>query len=91
MANESDCTQVLEDSAYVLQDIPSLNNAPLDNFKDGQLVHFQGMIQDMHNPEYYFKSYEVVDTRTGKSNKRCGLYIDGAKCQVITCYCFKCQ
>jgi hypothetical protein len=66
-----------------LKEIPSLNNESLDNFRNGQLVRFQGMLQDMYNPEYYFKKYEVINTKTGAVSSKCGMYIDGAHCQVI--------
>ncbi|XP_014478288.1 PREDICTED: mini-chromosome maintenance complex-binding protein [Dinoponera quadriceps] len=75
--NQSSCQQILED---ILKEIPLLNNVQLHNIKDKQLVRFQGMVQDMYDPEYYFKQYEVRNTRTGESNIRYGIYSDIAHC-----------
>ncbi|XP_011494485.1 PREDICTED: mini-chromosome maintenance complex-binding protein [Ceratosolen solmsi marchali] len=78
--NEENCNKSLEELDK-LQEIPSLNYESLDNFRDGQLVRFQGMLQDMYNPEYYFKKYEVIDTKTGERSSKCGMYIDSARCK----------
>ncbi|XP_024887106.1 mini-chromosome maintenance complex-binding protein-like isoform X1 [Temnothorax curvispinosus] len=79
VANQSDCQQILEGSD-ALMEIPLLNNARLHDIKDKELVRFRGMIQDMYNPEYYFKQYEVKNTDTGESNIRSGMYMDAARC-----------
>lgn len=71
----------------VWKQIPLLNSAPICNFKDKQLVRFQGMIQDMYDPEYYLEQYEVKNTTTGESDIRCGLYIDVAHC-LVNCFVF---
>ena len=84
LLNESSCKIILENSD-ALQDIPSLNSTPLDYFKDGQLVRFRGMIQDMYNPEYFLSNYEVINTRTGESSIRSGMYVDSALCSVGIC------
>ncbi len=39
-------------------EIPSLNTARAEQLKDGQLVRFVGMVQDVHDPEYYEGVYE---------------------------------
>ncbi|XP_033207989.1 mini-chromosome maintenance complex-binding protein isoform X2 [Belonocnema kinseyi] len=79
MSNESACKLIL-DNSEALGEIPCINSSSLDNFKDGQLVRFRGMVQDMFNPEYYFENYEVTDTRTGESSLRSGIYMDSARC-----------
>ena len=79
IANLSNSTMILEDSDS-LKEIPLLNNAPLYNFRDRQLVRFRGMVQDMHDPEYYFQQYEVKNIQTETSEVRCGMYIDAARC-----------
>ncbi|XP_015110478.1 mini-chromosome maintenance complex-binding protein [Diachasma alloeum] len=61
--------------------IPSLNSSALHDLKDGQLVRFRGMIQDMYNPEFYFERYEVRDNSSGESSMRTGMYRDTALCQ----------
>ncbi|KAL6434497.1 hypothetical protein ACFW04_006111 [Cataglyphis niger] len=38
------------------------------------------MVQDMYDPEYFFKQYEVKNTKTGESDIRCGMYTDAARC-----------
>lgn len=86
IANQSDCQQILEGSD-VLTEIPLLNNALLHDVKDKELVRFRGMIQDMYDPEYYFKQYEVKNTNTGESDVRCGMYMDAARC-LVNYLCF---
>ncbi|XP_014215914.1 mini-chromosome maintenance complex-binding protein [Copidosoma floridanum] len=80
VANEVECLKIL-DHPDALKEIPLLNSNLLEHFKHGQLVRFQGMLQDMHNPELFFKSYQVVDKATGEVSTRCGMYKDGASCQ----------
>ncbi|XP_046833718.1 mini-chromosome maintenance complex-binding protein [Vespa crabro] len=73
--NQSSCKFILENSDAI-REIPLLNNAPLHYFKDKQLVRFRGMIQDMYNPEYYFKKYEVKNIQNGYCDVRFGMYMD---------------
>ena len=40
--------------------IPSLNAVRADAVADGELVRFCGMVQDVHDPEFYEGAYEVV-------------------------------
>lgn len=82
IANKSNCNAILE-NLDALKEIPLLNNAPVHTFRDGQLVRFKGMIQDMHNPEYYLQVYEVKNTQTETYQIKCGMYTDSAKCLVI--------
>ncbi|CAL7944101.1 unnamed protein product [Xylocopa violacea] len=79
IANRSECNAILEnpDSS---KELLSLNSAPLYKFRDRQLVKFKGMVQDMHDPEYYFQQYEVKNTETETYEVRCGMYADSAKC-----------
>jgi len=50
---------------------------------------FRGMIQDMYDPEYYLKQYEVKNTNTGENEIRCGMYMDAACCLVnYLCFIF---
>ncbi|XP_018396179.1 PREDICTED: mini-chromosome maintenance complex-binding protein [Cyphomyrmex costatus] len=78
-SNQSNCQEILE-NPDMLTKIPLLNNVQLHNIKDKELVRFRGMIQDIYNPEYYFKQYEVKNTDTGESTIRCGMYMDAARC-----------
>lgn len=70
-----------------MREIPLLNNVQLHDITDKQLVRFRGMVQDMYDPEYFFKQYEVKNTKTGKSDIRCGMYTDAARCLVIYPLC----
>ncbi|XP_043251882.1 mini-chromosome maintenance complex-binding protein [Colletes gigas] len=79
IANQSSCNLLLE-NPDALKEIPSLNNAPLRNFTDWQLVRFRGMVQDMHNPEFYFEKYEVKNNETETYEVRCGMYADYVQC-----------
>ncbi|XP_015593977.1 mini-chromosome maintenance complex-binding protein isoform X2 [Cephus cinctus] len=79
LTNQTSCQLILED-AEALREIPLVNSAPLHSFKDGELVRFRGMIQDMYNPEYYFENYEVRNSQTGECQIRCGTYKDTAYC-----------
>lgn len=81
ITNQLSCQQILGNSD-ILKEIPLLNDVQLHNIKDKQLVRFRGMVQDMYDPEYYFKQYEVKNTRTGESNVRYGMYADVACCLV---------
>ncbi|KAG8034980.1 hypothetical protein G9C98_008056 [Cotesia typhae] len=77
--NKELCDKILE-SIDNFEGIPSLNNLPLHGLKDGQLVRFSGMIQDMYNPELYMEKYQVKNLDTGSVNMRSGMYEDTLKC-----------
>ncbi|XP_011311166.1 mini-chromosome maintenance complex-binding protein [Fopius arisanus] len=77
--NRASCKIFLENVEEV-REIPSINSTALHNLRDGQLVRFRGMIQDMYNPEFYFERYEVIDRNGGKII-RSGMYRDTALCQ----------
>ncbi|XP_053996434.1 mini-chromosome maintenance complex-binding protein [Hylaeus anthracinus] len=79
IANKAECNIILENTD-ALKEIPLINNAPLDNFTDRQLVRFRGMVQDMRNPEYYFQQYEVKNNETEVLEVRCGMYTDTVQC-----------
>ncbi|GAB1863759.1 Mini-chromosome maintenance complex-binding protein [Camponotus japonicus] len=79
VTNQLSCQQMLGNSD-ILKEIPLLNNVQLHDITDKQLVRFRGMVQDMYDPEYFFKQYEVKNTKTGESDIRCGMYTDAARC-----------
>jgi len=81
ITNETSCRKILE-NPDILKEIPLLNNVQLRDIADKQLVRFRGMIQDMYNPEYYFKRYKVKNSSTGESDVRYGTYMDTAVCSV---------
>lgn len=58
--------------------IPLINSNASHNLSDGNLVRFRGMIQDMHNPEFYFEKFEVFNTTTNEVKVKSGKYRDTA-------------
>lgn len=58
--------------------IPLINSNASHNLTDGNLVRFRGMIQDMHNPEFYFEKFEVFNTTTNEVKVKSGKYRDTA-------------
>ncbi|XP_037975058.2 mini-chromosome maintenance complex-binding protein [Plutella xylostella] len=58
--------------------IPLINSNASHNLSDGALVRFRGMIQDMHNPEFFFESFEVFNTATNECKIKSGKYRDTA-------------
>lgn len=59
-----------------LSQIPLLNCTPSHNLSDGSLVRFRGMIQDMFNPEMYFKQLEITNSLTNEVTTKSGKYRD---------------
>lgn len=58
--------------------IPLINSYASHNLPDGSLVRFRGMIQDMHNPEFYFEQYEIYNSETNEVKLKSGKYTDTA-------------
>ncbi|CAH0729506.1 unnamed protein product, partial [Brenthis ino] len=58
--------------------IPLLNSNASHNLPDGSLVRFRGMVQDMHNPEFYFEQFEVYNSGTNEVKMKSGKYTDTA-------------
>ncbi|KAL0872192.1 hypothetical protein ABMA27_004598 [Loxostege sticticalis] len=58
--------------------IPLINSNASHNLPDGSLVRFRGMIQDMHNPEFYFEQFEIFNTTTNAIKNKSGKYRDTA-------------
>lgn len=82
----SDSSKVLEqlDQNAVWQKLPMLNNvADLSSLKDGQLVRFRGIVQDMLDPEIYLEKFQIKHSDESASIK-CGKYRDGTNLAVIT-------
>ncbi|KPJ07487.1 Mini-chromosome maintenance complex-binding protein [Papilio machaon] len=77
MANEENWKNKLSklDNWY---QIPLLNSNASHNLSDGRLVRFRGMVQDMHNPEFYFEKFEVYNTATNEVKVKSGKYCDTA-------------
>ena len=48
----------------------------MDSFKHDELVRFQGMIQDIDNPEQYVKQYEIFDKVSKTASTKSGEYAD---------------
>ncbi|KPJ02129.1 Mini-chromosome maintenance complex-binding protein [Papilio xuthus] len=77
MANEENWKKKLSKLANWYQ-IPLLNSNASHNLSDGRLVRFRGMVQDMHNPEFYFEKFEVYNTVTNEVKVKSGKYCDTA-------------
>ncbi|XP_014287080.1 mini-chromosome maintenance complex-binding protein [Halyomorpha halys] len=59
--------------------IPTLDSCD-GILKDGHIMKFRGMIQDMPNPVFYYSKYEINDKNTGLSVIRNGKYMDTLEC-----------
>ncbi|CAB3359546.1 Hypothetical predicted protein [Cloeon dipterum] len=73
--NLKDCLEKLSDYE-TWQKISLYSVTHSHQYKEGQLVRIQGMIQDMHNPEYYVSKYTVCNKTTGTKIVRSGKYRD---------------
>lgn len=58
LANQASCLEALQSNA-ALETIPLLNNLPAEEIKNGSIIRFRGMIQDMLDPEFYLERYAV--------------------------------
>ncbi|KAL4706219.1 hypothetical protein ACJJTC_018403 [Scirpophaga incertulas] len=58
--------------------IPLLNCNASHNLPDSSLVRFRGMVQDMHNPEFYFEQFEIYNSATNEIKNKSGKYRDTA-------------
>eukprot|EP00900_Chrysochromulina_parva_P017564 jgi/Chrpa1/25809/Chrysochromulina_OHIO_Genome00001623-RA len=56
-----------------LEAVPSLNSTTADALPDGAIVRFIGMVQDVHDPEYYDGVYEEVH-HDGSVHLRTSMY-----------------
>lgn len=68
------------DNFFILQ-IPILESFD-STLKDGHILKYKGMIQDMPNPVFYYSKYETNDKITGLSSVRNGKYMDTLECSV---------
>ncbi|XP_044735923.1 mini-chromosome maintenance complex-binding protein [Chrysoperla carnea] len=68
--------QTLQQIEKAWDEIPLMNDIGLDSLKNGSLVRFRGMVQDMHSPEYYLDMYEIKNTITNEKTMRNGKYKD---------------
>lgn len=59
--------------------IPTLESFD-GTLKEGHIMKFKGMIQDMPNPVFYYSKYETNDKITGLSVVRNGKYMDTLQC-----------
>lgn len=75
--NEMNFIKELEND-IVWNSIPLLNVNELSHLKDSTLVRFEGMIQDMHSPEYYMEKFEVFNEKTKIRSIKDGKYCDAA-------------
>ena len=64
----------------VWQQLPLLNATPSHAWRAGQLVRFRGMLQDMHDPEFYLRAFGVRGAGTAATRTACGRYRDVVDC-----------
>lgn len=81
IANKSFCDNALQQDE-VLHSLPLLNFTPKENLRDGQLVVYEGMLQDMLNPQFYTEKCEFKDRATGNVYFKSGLYQNLIECLV---------
>ncbi|XP_022900658.2 mini-chromosome maintenance complex-binding protein isoform X1 [Onthophagus taurus] len=77
MENEEVCLNYIKNN---LDQIPYLNAISMDGLKDGALVRFRGMVQDMRSCEYYLDKYEIKKKDTGEVTYKSGRYQDIIEC-----------
>ncbi|VVC94701.1 unnamed protein product [Leptidea sinapis] len=58
--------------------IPLINSNASHNLSDASLARFRGMVQDMHNPEFYFEEFEVFNSSTNEIQTKSGKFTDTA-------------
>lgn len=59
----------------IWEKVPLLNNELVGHsIKEGQLVRFSGMVQDMFDPQQSIHQYEVIKTHTNHKEIRCAKY-----------------
>lgn len=56
--------------------LPLLNAVSPDHIPSGTLVRFHGMIQDQFDPEFYLKTFSIINRETGEKDNCCGMYTD---------------
>ncbi|KAK3921245.1 Mini-chromosome maintenance complex-binding protein [Frankliniella fusca] len=84
--NLSDWETNVKAFEHIVQDphnwnqIPLINTIPNYELQDLQLVRFRGMVQYMHNPEYFMGQYEVEDKESKVKTTRSGRYRDVIQC-----------
>jgi hypothetical protein len=59
-----------------------LGPIPDYHLKEGQIVRYRGMVQDMHNPVYFFSKFETVNKISGNKETRFGKYKETLECNV---------
>ncbi|XP_078449396.1 mini-chromosome maintenance complex-binding protein [Lampetra fluviatilis] len=64
----------------VAEMVPSLNDVPLQQLKSGGVARFRCMVQDMFDPEFYLRVFEVLGPDAQTAVLRCGKYRDIAAC-----------
>eukprot|EP01116_Phalansterium_solitarium_P001207 TRINITY_DN10987_c0_g1_i2.p1 TRINITY_DN10987_c0_g1~~TRINITY_DN10987_c0_g1_i2.p1 ORF type:complete len:549 (+),score=182.61 TRINITY_DN10987_c0_g1_i2:88-1734(+) len=58
------------------REIPKLNFSFFEHLRDGTLVRYRGMVQDMFDTEYFLGAYEEINESTGEKRLVSGKYRD---------------
>lgn len=74
--------QLLSPSIYAQVPLINLNDA--QNYAEGALVRFKGMVQDMYGSELYLKTYHFTNNTTGERVTKSGKYRDTIECQGLS-------
>ena len=64
----------------IWQQLPLLNTTPSHAWRAGQLIRFRGMVQDMHDPEFYLLAFGVRGAGSDTIRTGCGRYRDVIDC-----------
>ncbi|XP_043192405.1 mini-chromosome maintenance complex-binding protein-like [Amphibalanus amphitrite] len=62
----------------IWRQLPLLNATPSHAWRAGRLARFRGMVQDMHDPEFYLRAFGVRGA--GATRTACGRYRDVVDC-----------
>ncbi|XP_044762379.1 mini-chromosome maintenance complex-binding protein [Coccinella septempunctata] len=77
--DEENLTNLLQNSSWEL--FPMLNYSDLSGLREGQIVRFKGMVQDMRTPEYYLEKCVITNQGTKEQKIKHGKYLEFIKCQ----------
>lgn len=83
LTNEAEhLKQLLSPSIYAQIPLINLNNA--QNYADGALVRFKGMVQDMYGSELYLEKYHFTNNTSGERVTKSGKYRDTIQCEGLS-------
>ena len=63
-----------------LSEIPGTNETNVEAIAPNSLIRFQGMVQDIFDPEFIWGSFELCSKRTHEKKHKFGCYADTSNC-----------